>query len=298
VNAAGTRLAYVNSGPLDGTCADVEEAVVLDAETLTPVADPDLPRNVLFGQLFFNGDTLYATPENMERTSDGSCPTTGSAGLWRADGDEWEQVDPTGVMAARPLEGMTGDEPTGWLVVTEDEQGYVVPGSVEDLEVAEGDLGAIDTGSYAEALWATSTRSEVSRGGDEGGGGTGGGDPADGEPPSADVDGAIARYEEFLHALGEEDLETVCEIAGPVAELAEEDGFTCESGYTMVFGMITDEEQAALREATVDADLVEESDDGEVHIPVEAVVADVTFTEENLGSYTLRFQDGDWFIVG
>ena len=298
VDAAEQRLAYVNQGPLEGgTCADVQEAVVLDAVDLTQVAAPDLPQDVVFRELFFNGGNLYATAEYLAPNAEGQCPTDGSAGVWRADGDTWEQVDPTAVIGARPLEGMTGGDPTGWLIVTEDEQGRIEPRE-------EGEIGTVDPSSYSGVVWATPTREEAPRGEEEPDGGEppdGGGSPGGGgggEPASQSVEAAIARYEEFLHALGAEDLDTVCEIAGPIAELAEEDGFTCEAGYSMVFDMISDEQAAALREATVDASLVEERAAGEVFVPVEAVVADVTFGEDTLGSYLLRYQDGDWFIVG
>jgi hypothetical protein len=66
---------------------------------------------------------------------------------------------------------------------------------------------------------------------------------------------------------------------------------------TMAPGMISDEQAAALRTATVDADRVSASV-GRVEIPVEAIVADVTFTEAELGDSTLAYQDGNWFVVG
>ena len=53
----------------------------------------------------------------------------------------------------------------------------------------------------------------------------------------------------------------------------------------------------ALKTATVNLALIESTGPGRVHIPVEAVKADVTFTEEDLGSYTISYQDGDWFLV-
>lgn len=301
VNAAGNRIAYVNQGPMEGgTCADQQETIVLDAANLTQLSAPDLPSGLIFEELFFDGDALYGVAQNI----DSECTWTGSAGLWRAGEDEWEQVDSTAIATARPLEGMAGDEATGWLVVTEDEEGFIVPRSIDGL--GEGELGAIDIGSYSEGLWSTPTRTEVPR--NEGGGGGGGtpddeggeddgGGDGDGDPSSADtVEGAIARFEQFLHALGESDVDTVCEIAGAAVEDA---GFdNCEAGYQMVFEMmITDEQAAALREATVDPSLVEERGPGEVFIPVEAVVADVEFSEENLGSYGLRYQDGAWIIV-
>ncbi|WP_203557863.1 hypothetical protein [Streptomyces sp. S4.7] len=58
--------------------------------------------------------------------------------------------------------------------------------------------------------------------------------PAEQPAPNAPktVEGAIQRYEEFLHAVGREDIDTVCEVAGPAAKQAEDQGFgPCESTF-------------------------------------------------------------------
>jgi subtilisin family serine protease len=291
VNAAATRVAYVNGAATDDTCASQEAAIVLDAATLAPVAQPLLPRDLVFRDVFFNGDTLYATAQRIEQDPDGACPTGDMAGLWRANGDRWEQADSTALAAARPMEGLTGEDLIGWLVVTGDEQGYVVPNGVADVEEGQ-ELGSIDFGTYLEGVWSTPTPDEVLMGEDAGGGGD---DGPDFGPES--VDAAIARYEEFLHALGEEDIDTICEIAGPAAQIAEDEGFgPCEQTFQIVFDMISPEQKAALRTATVDPDQVVRGAD-EVEIPVEAIVADVTFTEEELGDSTLRLQGDAWYIV-
>jgi hypothetical protein len=111
-------------------------------------------------------------------------------------------------------------------------------------------------------------------------------------------EGAIARFEQYLHALGEGDIGTICEIAGPAAQTAEDQGFgPCETTFGVVMGMISPEQAAALRTATVDADLVDETTPGQVHIPVDAVVSSASFTEEDLGSYTLAYQNDNWYII-
>jgi subtilisin family serine protease len=178
VTAAGDRVAYVSGGPLDGTCHDIHEAVVLDSDDLTQLADPDLPPNLIFDQLFFNGGVLYATLVRITVDADGACPWTGSAGLWRLDGDTWEQVDPNPLATARPLEGRTGDQPTGWLVVGEDDQGSIEPPASNDP--AEGELGLVDLSSHAMGLWSTPTRSEV----EQPGSGAGDAGPAEGAVPA------------------------------------------------------------------------------------------------------------------
>jgi hypothetical protein len=224
-----------------------------------------------------------------------------SAGLWRLDdgGDGWEQIDADPVVAVSPVEGLTGDPDTGKVTVAFDgrEARFVPTGSRGSEHVALG-----ETYDY---LWATPTRTEVDLARD---GSTPPLDPTttpttepstgSGGPVANTTEAAVARFEDFLHALGEGDIDTLCDIAGPAAQVAEDEGFgPCPTTYGMVLGMISPEQAAALRTATVDIDRVGALA-GRVDIPVEAVVADVTFTESDLGSYTLAYQDGNWFIVG
>ncbi|TDC52408.1 hypothetical protein E1212_08805 [Jiangella ureilytica] len=121
-------------------------------------------------------------------------------------------------------------------------------------------------------------------------------DPAGGSPETTAA--AIARFETFLHALGAGDVPTMCAIAGPAAAQAEADGFgPCEATMAMMAGMPSAEQSAALQTATVDPELVDDSTPGQVIVPVEAIVADATFTADELGDAVLAYQDGDWFIV-
>ncbi len=91
---------------------------------------------------------------------------------------------------------------------------------------------------------------------------------------------------------------TIVEIAAAGAARAEAEGFgPCEQTFGIVLDMISPEQAAALGTATIDAGQVDDSTPGQVEVPVEAIVADVAFTEQDLGDTTLRHQDGDWFIV-
>ncbi|MGH8791115.1 MAG: hypothetical protein ACRDXX_00510 [Stackebrandtia sp.] len=117
-------------------------------------------------------------------------------------------------------------------------------------------------------------------------------------PVPETTEAAVARFEDYLHALGEADVDTLCEIAAPAAKIAEDEGFgPCQETYGIVIDMISPEQAAALQTATVDEELVETKSDGGVHVPVEAVEAEAQFSEEDLGSYTLAYQDENWFIV-
>jgi hypothetical protein len=118
-------------------------------------------------------------------------------------------------------------------------------------------------------------------------------------PPGGDgVAGAIARYETFLHAVGAEDIATVCEIAGPAAKQAEDEGFgPCEQTFPITFAMISADQKAVLRTATIDPAAVEVRSPQEVEIPTAAIRPAGVFTESMLGSSTMSYQDGDWFVV-
>ncbi|WP_053204818.1 hypothetical protein [Jiangella muralis] len=122
--------------------------------------------------------------------------------------------------------------------------------------------------------------------------------PAGGSGSPETTDAAITRFETFLHALGAADVPTMCAIAGPAAAQAEADGFgPCESTMAIMAGMVSEEQLTALQTATVDPELVDDSTPSQVTIPIEAVVADASFSEEELGDTVLAYQDGDWFIV-
>lgn len=49
-------------------------------------------------------------------------------------------------------------------------------------------------------------------------------EPTGDQPALRTKEGAIQRYEQYLHAVGREDINTVCEVAGPAAKQAEDQG--------------------------------------------------------------------------
>ncbi|MCX5232392.1 hypothetical protein ABZY16_01380 [Streptomyces sp. NPDC006553] len=120
-----------------------------------------------------------------------------------------------------------------------------------------------------------------------------------GEQPSPRTkEGAIRRYEQYLHALGHEDIDTVCDVAGPAAKQAEDQGLgPCTSTYTAVFQMISPAQKKALQTATVDPRRVVVRTPGTIEMPVEAVRSSATFSESDLGSYTLEYVRKDWYIT-
>ncbi|GHI84986.1 hypothetical protein Sxan_23500 [Streptomyces xanthophaeus] len=109
---------------------------------------------------------------------------------------------------------------------------------------------------------------------------------------------AIQRYEQYLHGLGQEDINTVCEVAGPGAKKAEEMGFgPCTSTYVVVFQMISPAQKKALQTATVDPQRVVVRSPDKVEMPLESVRSSATFSESDLGSYTLEYLGNDYYIT-
>ncbi|TLS46951.1 hypothetical protein FE633_06765 [Streptomyces montanus] len=123
-------------------------------------------------------------------------------------------------------------------------------------------------------------------------------DPSGEQPVPRTKEGAIQRYEQYLHALGREDIDTVCEVAGPAAKKAQDQGFgPCKSTYAVVFQMISPAQKKALQTATVDPQRVVVRTPDKVEMPVEAVRSSATFSESDLGSYTLEYLKGSWYIT-
>lgn len=120
-----------------------------------------------------------------------------------------------------------------------------------------------------------------------------------GQPaPAATTAGAVARFEQFLHALGDQDIDTVCEIAGPAAKKAEDEGFgPCEQTFGYVFQMISPAQKTALKTATVDTGQITATTPTKIEIPAAAVQAAVTFTSGDLGDYTVEYLGEQWFIT-
>ncbi|MGW5689995.1 PT domain-containing protein [Streptomyces asiaticus] len=111
-------------------------------------------------------------------------------------------------------------------------------------------------------------------------------------------EGAIRRYEEYLHAVGREDIKTVCEVAGPAAKQAEDQGFgPCTSTFLVTFQMISPTQKKALQTATVDPRKVVVRSPDKFDIPADAVKASVTFSENEIGTSTLEYLKDDWYIT-
>lgn len=149
VSASADRIAAV-TGYSD--CLNDNGAYVLNGGDLTEIAHPAQPADTIIKNLFFNGDVLYAFMAGVEWVEGEPCREIAQAGLWRLDGDTWNQLDPY-ASAGRPLEDRTGGEPTGWLVVRDGEGVFEPPMSDDPQNGTLGDVG--------DHVWSTPTRTEV-----------------------------------------------------------------------------------------------------------------------------------------
>ncbi|WP_329067078.1 hypothetical protein [Amycolatopsis sp. NBC_01480] len=109
--------------------------------------------------------------------------------------------------------------------------------------------------------------------------------------------GAVERYETFLHAVGNQDVSTACEIAAPAAKKAQDEGMgPCESTFPITFSMFSPAQRKALQAATVDRARITESAT-RVDIPAKAVKSAAKFTDSDLGDAVLELRNGNWYVT-
>lgn len=113
-------------------------------------------------------------------------------------------------------------------------------------------------------------------------------------PVAKTKEGAIQRYERLLHAVGDQDTPTVCEITAPALKTVP---MPCPEAIKMMYGMIPAAKRQALRTVTIDPAKVRAKGPGEFVIPASAVRGSVTFAERELGTQTMTYVDGDWFVT-
>ncbi|MDQ3787341.1 MAG: Vps62-related protein [Actinomycetota bacterium] len=226
------------------------------------------------------GDAAYDIPRvpNHDHTSTGK-PWRTWEHLREADREQWW--------------GYAG----GWGEVGPALQALPFKDGAVLAETQTGPLGPFGTRDMSEAFRDTPCPDPVDSG--DGAGEDPSQTPTTTPPPSGPtVENAIDRYEQYLHALGNQDVTTICEIAAPASAEAESQGFgTCEQQFAIVFQMIPPDKQEALKTASVDPAAVRVPQPHQVSIPVTAVRATIPFSQEELGDTTLTFQNGNWFIT-
>jgi hypothetical protein len=116
------------------------------------------------------------------------------------------------------------------------------------------------------------------------------------EPAAPATEGAIARYERFLHAVGAADVPTVCEIVGDALEKENPGLGSCETIAGTGFTLLSAAQKQAFRGATVDPKKVI-AQGGTVRIPASAVRAAAPLTADDIGDTTMSYRDGQWYAT-
>ncbi len=106
----------------------------------------------MFDELFFNGDTLYATMSRFTIAEGEGCRRTTGAGIWRFKDNAWSQVE-ADVDNARPFEGRAEAPKTGWFVAKGGEAAFQPPAATDPVQ---GELGTV-----SGFMWSTPTRAEL-----------------------------------------------------------------------------------------------------------------------------------------
>ncbi|WP_284742351.1 hypothetical protein [Amycolatopsis sp. RTGN1] len=123
-------------------------------------------------------------------------------------------------------------------------------------------------------------------------------EPSEAKPSTEPVgDDAVGRYETYLHAIGNKDVTTACEI-GRIADEKKGRGSLgpCEHSMEFQFEMYSPEEKKAMQGATVDRSRITESPT-RVEIPAAVVKVDVELIETELDDAVMELRDGKWYRV-
>jgi hypothetical protein len=115
-------------------------------------------------------------------------------------------------------------------------------------------------------------------------------------PTKKEGDDAVGRYATYLHAIGNEDVATACEIGGDTTKKMEADLGPCEKQMKLTFMMYSPSEKAALLGATVDRSAIDESP-ARVDIPISAVKVSAELTDTELPDAVMEQRDGKWYLV-
>ncbi|MEV6906448.1 hypothetical protein [Amycolatopsis sp. NPDC051071] len=107
-------------------------------------------------------------------------------------------------------------------------------------------------------------------------------------------DGAASVMEEYHHALGEKDLETVCRITAPAFNGGMKE---CRSLTPMQFGMFSADDFKKLKLTRVDRAKVQSKGPDKVVVPPGAISPQAAMMAADPKTFTMAWRDGSWVIV-
>ncbi|WP_255632358.1 hypothetical protein [Amycolatopsis sp. TNS106] len=118
--------------------------------------------------------------------------------------------------------------------------------------------------------------------------------PATGGAVAHTPDGAAAVMEEFHHALGAKDLDTVCRISAPAYDGGMKE---CRSLTPMLFEMFTPADLKNLKATRVDRAKVKSKGPDQVTIPPNAIAPKATIMDGDPKIFTMGWRGGTWVII-
>ncbi|WP_410664650.1 hypothetical protein [Amycolatopsis sp. lyj-84] len=118
--------------------------------------------------------------------------------------------------------------------------------------------------------------------------------PATGGPAAHTPVGAASVMEEFHHALGAKNLETVCRISAPAYDGGIKE---CRSLTPMLFEMFTPEDLKNLKATRVDPAKVRSKGPDQVTVPPKAIAPKATIMDSDPKTFTMAWRDGTWVII-
>ena len=118
--------------------------------------------------------------------------------------------------------------------------------------------------------------------------------PATGGAVAHTPDGAASVMEEYHHALGAKDLETVCRITAPAFDGGMKE---CRSLTPMQFGMFSDDDLKKLKLTRVDRAKVQSKGADKVIVPPAAIAPQAAMMAAQPKTFTMAWRDGTWVII-
>ncbi|WP_228709456.1 hypothetical protein [Amycolatopsis keratiniphila] len=118
--------------------------------------------------------------------------------------------------------------------------------------------------------------------------------PAAGGAVAHTPEGAASVMEQYHHALGEKDLETVCRITGPAFDGGMKE---CRQLTPMQFGMLSADDVKKLKATRVDRAKLQSKGPDKVVVPPGAIAPQIAMMAAQPKTFTMAWQGGTWVIV-
>ncbi|WP_414939778.1 hypothetical protein [Amycolatopsis sp. cmx-11-51] len=118
--------------------------------------------------------------------------------------------------------------------------------------------------------------------------------PATGSAAAHTPDGAASTMEDYHHALGAKDLETVCRITAPAFDGGMKE---CRSLTPMQFEMFSEDDLKKLKLTRVDRAKVQSKGPDKVVVPPGAISPQAAMMAGDPKTFTMAWRDGAWVII-